>query len=88
MQCENGSNTDWMDTQGEDHTQKHFDGAADDWLDQAERAQPFKRLFKAEEVARAIALLASEESGMMTGSIIDFDQSVLGCYDSPPHPAA
>lgn len=34
------------------------------------------------------AFLASEESGMMTGSIIDFDQSVLGCYDSPPHPAA
>jgi hypothetical protein len=24
---------------------------------------------------------------MMTGSIIDFDQSVLGCYESAPQPA-
>ena len=24
---------------------------------------------------------------MMTGSVIDFDQSVLGCYESPPHPS-
>lgn len=65
-----------------------FDGAADDWLDKAERAQPFKQLLTAEEVARGIAFLASEESGMMTGSIIDFDQSVLEFYDSQPHPAA
>lgn len=84
----NGLNIGWMDTPGEDYTQKHFDGASDNWLEQAERDQPFKRLLKADEVARAIAFLASEESGMMTGSIIDFDQSVLGCYDSPPHPAA
>ena len=84
----NGLNIGWMDTPGEDHTQRHFDGAAGDWLEQAERSQPFKRLLKVEEVARAIAFLASEESGMMTGSIIDFDQSVLGCYDSPPHPSA
>ena len=82
----NGLNIGWMDTPGEDHTQKHFDHAADDWLEKAERAQPFKRLLKADEVARVIAFLASEESGMMTGSIIDFDQSVSGCYDSPPHP--
>ena len=39
------------------------------------------------EVARAIAFLCSEESGMMTGSIVDFDQSVPGCCESPPIPA-
>jgi NAD(P)-dependent dehydrogenase (short-subunit alcohol dehydrogenase family) len=84
----NGLNIGWMDTPGEDFTQRHSDGKADDWLVQAESIQPFKRLLKADEVARAIAFLSSEESGMMTGSIIDFDQSVIGCYDSPPHPAA
>jgi NAD(P)-dependent dehydrogenase (short-subunit alcohol dehydrogenase family) len=82
----NGLNIGWMDTPGEDHTQKHFDGAADDWLAQAESIQPFKRLLKPDEVARSIAFLASDESGMMTGAIIDFDQSVVGCYNSPPHP--
>ncbi|MHA1571408.1 MAG: short-chain dehydrogenase, partial [Alphaproteobacteria bacterium] len=45
------------------------------------------RLLKPSEVARAIAFLAADESGMMTGSIIDFDQSVLGTYDGPAHPA-
>ena len=34
--------------------------------------------FTADEVARAIAFLASDESGMMTGAVVDFDQSVLG----------
>jgi NAD(P)-dependent dehydrogenase (short-subunit alcohol dehydrogenase family) len=82
----NGLNIGWMDTPGEDYTQKHFDGADHHWLEQAERAQPFKRLLKPDEVARSIAFLASNESGMMTGAIIDLDQSVLGCYDSPPHP--
>jgi hypothetical protein len=37
-------------------------------------------------VSRAVAFLASPESGLMTGSIIDFDQSVLGCWESAPHP--
>jgi NAD(P)-dependent dehydrogenase (short-subunit alcohol dehydrogenase family) len=83
----NGLNIGWMDTPGEDRTQREFDGAPDDWLAQVERVQPFKRLLKPLEVARAIAFLASAESGMMTGAIIDFDQSVAGCYDSAPHPA-
>lgn len=41
-----------------------------------------------QQVARACLYLCSDESGLMTGSNIDFDQSVLGCYDSPPHPAS
>lgn len=84
----NALNIGWMDTPGEDQTQRHSDGKADNWLAQAESTQPFKRLLKPEEVARTIAFLSSDESGMMTGSIIDFDQSVAGCYDSPPHPDA
>jgi NAD(P)-dependent dehydrogenase (short-subunit alcohol dehydrogenase family) len=84
----NALNIGWMDTPGEDHTQRLTDGKPDNWLEQAEKVQPFGRLLKADEVARAIAFLASDESGMMTGSIIDFDQSVAGCYDSPPHPVS
>jgi NAD(P)-dependent dehydrogenase (short-subunit alcohol dehydrogenase family) len=82
----NGLNIGWMDTPGEDHTQKSYHHADSDWLHAAESRQPFGRLLKPQEVAKAIAFLASDESGMMTGSIIDFDQSVVGCYDAPPHP--
>ena len=59
----------------------------DDWLDKAEAKMPFGRLLKPAEVARAVAYLCSDESGMMTGSIIDFDQQVLGSAESAVHPS-
>ncbi len=84
----NGLNIGWMNTPGEDTIQKREHGAADDWLEQAKARQPFGRLLETSEVAKAIAFLSSSESGMMTGSLVDFDQSILGCYDAPPQPAA
>ena len=83
----NGLNIGWMDTPGEDRIQKEYHNASDNWLEEAEKNQPFERLLKTDEVARGIAFLCSEESGMMTGSSIDFDQSVLGCYEGPSHPS-
>jgi NAD(P)-dependent dehydrogenase (short-subunit alcohol dehydrogenase family) len=83
----NGLNIGWMNTPGEDSIQKREHGAEDGWLDAAKARQPFGRLLETTEVARTIAFLASAESGMMTGSLVDFDQSVLGCYDAPPQPA-
>jgi NAD(P)-dependent dehydrogenase (short-subunit alcohol dehydrogenase family) len=47
---------------------------------------PFGRLLKPDEVARAVAFLAADESGMMTGSIVDFDQSVQGAGAQPIPP--
>ena len=83
----NGLCIGWMDTPGEDRIMRTYHGAVDGWREAAEAAQPTGRLLKPAEAARAVAFLASEESGMMTGSIIDFDQSVSGCYDAPPQPA-
>lgn len=74
----NGLNIGWMNTPGEHATQRRFHDAPDDWLERAAKRQPFGRLLEPREVARAIAFLASEESGMMTGSLVDFDQTVLG----------
>jgi NAD(P)-dependent dehydrogenase (short-subunit alcohol dehydrogenase family) len=74
----NGLNIGWTDTPGEHLTLKRFHGAADDWLEKAEMSRPWGRLIKPDEVARAVAYLATEESGLMTGSIIDFDQVVRG----------
>ena len=39
------------------------------------------------EVARACAYLSSEESGLMTGATINFDQSIWGAYEDSPHPS-
>ena len=83
----NGLNIGWADTPGEDRIQKEAHGAGDNWLGSAEQSQPFGRLVKPDEIARAIAFLAADESGLMTGSIVDFDQSILGTYESPPQPA-
>ncbi|MGP1395354.1 MAG: SDR family oxidoreductase [Inquilinaceae bacterium] len=83
----NGLNIGWTDTPGEHRIQKEFHQADEGWLDRAEHALPFGRLIKPDEVARAIAFLASDESGLMTGAVVDFDQSVLGSYEAPPAPA-
>jgi NAD(P)-dependent dehydrogenase (short-subunit alcohol dehydrogenase family) len=83
----NGLNIGWMSTPGEDRIMRTYHGAQDGWLEMAAKEQPFGRLLDPNEVARAVTFLSSAESGMMTGSIIDFDQSVLGCYESAPHPS-
>jgi len=48
-------------TPGEDRIMKAYHGARDGWLAEAEKSQPFGRLIKPDEVARAIAFLASSE---------------------------
>lgn len=78
----------WMASDGEDRVQREYHGADPDWLTKVAAAQPFGRLLAPEEVAKAVAFLASDDSGMMTGSVIQFDQSVWGGYDTaPPTPA-
>ena len=82
----NGLNIGWMDTPGEDRIMKTYHGSSDGWLKSAEAGRPFGRLIKPAEVARACAYLCSAESGLITGSIIDFDQNVLGTGNSIPVP--
>lgn len=76
-------NPGWMDTPGEDMIQRKYHDAADDWLEQAEADQPFGRLIKTDELVRTLAFVLSDEAGMMTGSIIDYDQSVTGAGNQP-----
>ena len=84
----NQLNIGWMASEGEDRIQREFHGAAADWLEKAAASQPNGRLVDPNEVARATAFLVSNESGLMTGSIVNFDQSVWGAYDGSPHPDA
>ena len=84
----NGLCIGWMDTPGEDRIMKTYHGAKDGWLAEKESGLPAGRLLKTDEVARACAYLSTDESGLMTGSIIDFDQAVVGCYEAAPQPPA
>ena len=82
----NQVNPGWMDTESEHRTQITYDGAPDNWLEIAEAGRPFGRLVKPWEVANLIAFCLSDESGVMTGNLIDVDQSVQGAGE-PPVPA-
>ena len=82
----NGLNIGWMSTPGEDRIMKTYHGAQDGWLEPAAKTKPFGRLIDPKEVARACAFLCSDESGLMTGANIDFDQNVVGAGDAPLEP--
>ena len=83
----NGLNLGWSDTPGEDRIMKTYHDAQPGWVAKAEQGLPFGRLIKPDEVARAVAYMASSESGLMTGSVIDFDQTIRGTYESGPQPS-
>lgn len=76
----NGINCGWMDTPGEDRIQRTYHGAGDDWLTRAEAAQPFGMLVKPDHVAGLATYMLGSGSGVMTGSLVDFDQNVSGAY--------
>ncbi|WP_170990094.1 SDR family oxidoreductase [Aquamicrobium sp. LC103] len=68
----------WMDTPGEAIVQKTAHDAPDDWLEKAEAAQPMGQLVKPHQLAALIAYMISPQSGVMTGSLVDYDQNVAG----------
>ena len=76
----NGINLGWTDTPAEHDVQKKYHKGKKDWLKKAEKKVPFKRLNKPIDVARMLAFLCAEESGLMTGSLIDYDQTVVGWH--------
>ena len=84
----NGLNIGWMASEGENQTQRGYHGRPESWLEEAAAQQPNGRLLDPVEVARAVAFLSCEESGMMTGATINFDQAIWGAYDNTPHPEA
>lgn len=76
----NGVNVGWMDTPGEDARQRGSHNRPEGWLKDVEASLPFGQLVKPDEVARLVAYLLGPQSGVVTGSIIDFDQQVVGTY--------
>ena len=84
----NGLNIGWTDSPGERAMMASVIGPGSDrFLAEAGAKLPFGRLLDPVEIARAAVFLLSPDSGIMTGSIVDNDQSVLGCSDSGPQPS-
>ena len=80
----NQLNIGWMASDGEDVIQRKYHGAQDGWQNEAAPHLPTGRLLDPEDVAKAAAFLASDDSRPMTGSVVNYDQSVWGAYDGPP----
>jgi NAD(P)-dependent dehydrogenase (short-subunit alcohol dehydrogenase family) len=76
----NGLNLGWTVTPNERAVQTEVHGRPPDWDRTVGRSQPFGRLLEPLDAARAIAFLASAESGLMTGAMVDFEQQVMGVY--------
>lgn len=74
----NGLNLGWTFTPHEQIVQTQVHGRPDDWAEQVGRQMPFGRLLTPLDAARSIAFLASDESGLMTGTLIDLEQRVMG----------
>jgi len=81
----NGINLGWTDTPAE-HVVQKLQGSPEDWLERGEAASPFGRLLKADDVARLCLYLLSDDSGILTGSNIDYSQRVSGVF--PPEPGS
>ncbi|MBV1701995.1 MAG: SDR family oxidoreductase [Hyphomicrobiales bacterium] len=73
----NQLNIGWMASDNERQLQA-AESNDPDWLEKVESQQPFGRLIDPEEAARAINFLVSGDAGLMTGAIVNFDQSVWG----------
>lgn len=74
----NGLAMGWTLTPGEDTVMRTTHGAPPGWEGEYAGTLPLGRLMRAEEVARAVRYLATEDSAPMTGSIVTLDQAAYG----------
>ena len=74
----NGINVGWTDTPAERVMQADTLGHGPGWLDAANAAQPFGRLFSTSDIANLAVFLLSDAAGPMTGTLIDQEQWVIG----------
>jgi NAD(P)-dependent dehydrogenase (short-subunit alcohol dehydrogenase family) len=83
----NGLNIGWTATEGE-HAVQTATGEPEAWLAEADASRPFGRLLRPDDdIAPMVTYLLADASAMVTGSVIDFDQTVHGPYGPRPEPA-
>lgn len=73
----NGLNIGWTATEGE-HAVQTETGAPEDWLAAADAGAPLGRLLRPDDIAPMVTYLLSDAAALVTGSVIDLDQTVHG----------
>ena len=59
----------------------NFHEAGPGWREQAAETLPMGKLGNVEEIADFVVFLLSDRSGVVTGSVVDWDQNVIGGLD-------
>jgi NAD(P)-dependent dehydrogenase (short-subunit alcohol dehydrogenase family) len=77
----NGIDIGWTATDSEAKIQASEHNADEDWLAKADASVPMGRISRPEELAEFAVYLLSGRSGVVTGSVIDWDQNVAGGSD-------
>jgi NAD(P)-dependent dehydrogenase (short-subunit alcohol dehydrogenase family) len=83
----NGLNIGWTATEGE-HAVQTGEGRPAEWQAAADAGRPFGRLLRPDDITPMVTYLLSDAAGMVTGSVIDFDQTVHGPYGDHVAPVA
>jgi len=73
----NQLNVGWMSSDHERELQAAEKGDPD-WEVKATASLPFGRLVDPEEAARAVNFIVSDDAGLMTGTVVNYDQTVWG----------
>jgi NAD(P)-dependent dehydrogenase (short-subunit alcohol dehydrogenase family) len=76
----NGVNVGWMDTPNE-HVVQKSEGQPDNWLEIAEATMPYGRILRPSDIAGFVTYMLSDAAQMMNGSVIDYDQHVIGVLE-------
>ncbi|MBO0797668.1 MAG: SDR family oxidoreductase, partial [Blastocatellia bacterium] len=74
----NQLNVGWTLTPNERVVKTEVEHKGDDWLEQAVKTRPWGRLLSPRDIALAALYFASDESELITGSVLDLEQYPVG----------
>lgn len=78
----NQLNVGWTLTPNERRVKMEEEGQGENWIEEAEKTRPWGRLLSPRDVAMAALFFASDESELITGSVLDVEQYPVG---APPN---
>lgn len=78
----NQLNVGWTETPNEHRVKTEEESKGDDWLEEAKKTRPWGRLLLPRDIAHAALYFASDESELITGSVLDIEQYPVG---APPN---
>jgi NAD(P)-dependent dehydrogenase (short-subunit alcohol dehydrogenase family) len=78
----NQINVGWTLTEGEERVKREEEGKGPDWLREAIATRPFGRLLEPRDVALAAAYFASDDSAVITGTVMDLEQFPVGAPEN------